>query len=89
MCPLIPSARINAGELLVAEPALQLPEQGSWFVASKPNKHSSVLALQRVGLFLQSVVQLFFVHWMGVLNTHIDLVLFVQQKKTDFPSPKS
>ena len=50
-------------------------------MASKPNKHSSVLALQRVGLFLQSVVQLVFVHWMGVLDTHIDLVLFVQQKK--------
>ena len=58
-------------------------------MASKPDKHSSELALQRVGLFLQSVVQLFFVHWMGVLDTHIDFVLFVQQKKTDFPSPKS
>lgn len=38
MCPVIPSTRINAGELLAAEPALQMPEQGSRFVATKPDK---------------------------------------------------
>lgn len=40
-------------------------------MAIKPNKHSSVLALQRVGLFLQSVVQLFlsigWAYWIPIL----------------------